>query len=167
MIKRMLSILLSCAIACAATAQAGPPLPPASASPVNAPSAADDPFGALAPMSDEQLLEARGGFTVDGDFIDIAGFLIEFSVLASQGTIAVGGDTFDIADLASGGDPAEYTFEAGLGIVEFNNTRDNVQFSRFTALQVNLPNYHDAAFSHSLSSLGRLTSQTIVYSGFD
>ena len=129
--------------------------------------AADDPFAALSPMSDGELLEARGGFMVDNQTVDIAGFLIEFSLAASEFSVNAAGADVDFADLQSNAIP-EIEFDPGLSAVVIDNTLDNVRISRETTINVHIPNFNSTLSQASgVSIFSGIANTSIFLSGIN
>lgn len=125
----------------------------------------EDPFAELSPMNDGELLEARGGFMVDNQSVDIAGFLIEFSLAASEFSVNASGADIDFTDLQNGTVP-EIQFDPGLSTVVIDNTLDNVRISRETTINVHIPNFNSTlSQAAGVSVFTNIANTSILFSG--
>ena len=137
------------------------PMPPSSQR------TAADPFADLNPMSDNELLDARGGFTVNDQSVDIAGFLIEFSLAASQFSIIASGSDVGVPDIPASAVP-EIEFDPGLSTVVINNTLDNVLISRDTTINVHIPNFNaNASQATGISVFTSIANNAFLFPGLD
>ena len=132
----------------------------------------DDPFAGLQRMSDDELLEARGGFEIANAVVDFAGLLIDVTLMAAELDVSqltfTGPDAPDLSSLAdlSRVSPQELetvlngaeiepilTLDAGLAQIFLTNSRDNVIISRDFDVNVSITGYETAIATAAASGV--------------
>lgn len=148
-------------------AESAPALMPAEIS-------AEDPFAELEVMSDEELIESRGGFSFSG-VTDAAGFEVHFGVdirTILDLTNLASDVAENVPDLApqfnSTGTDGVFEFVHDATNIEIENTLNNAQFSHEIDLNIIVPNFHqmrgiNAANTH----LGGLLSERVFLGGLN